>query len=98
MPLSTLSFHIRFDQVINMWRFLQGVEPPEAKKAKTTQDKGSQEKAHQYKATRKRTFQTHWKKERPWLIFDEKNGSSKCSACLEFDRGSARSSFATDVG
>ena len=52
---------------------------PNKKPPKKPEEKKTTQKL--YEASRTRTFQESWKKDRPWLEFDHDKGTMSCSVC-----------------
>ena len=71
-----------------MYKFL-GLNPPPAKKNKTLEERRDVQKSYDAEK-RKRTFQTSWKAQYPWLIYnfndDTGNGCMTCNICIEYEK------------
>ena len=65
-----------------MWKYLEGVEPPQKKKQKTSEERKEQQ-ANYEKQSRNRSFLESWKSGRPWLQFDKEKSAMFCSTCVE---------------
>ena len=65
-----------------MWRFVEGVSEPAAKKPKTKLEQLDVQRSYE-KEKRKRTFQESWKKEFEWLKCE--NEGMICSVCSKYE-------------
>ena len=66
-----------------MWRFLDGVNEPPQKKAKTKQELLDVQRQYE-KDKRKRTFQESWVNEFSWLQCDSSAGMI-CTVCKKYE-------------
>lgn len=66
-----------------MWRFIDSLKPPVAKKPKSSDEIKDQQLNYE-NTTRKRTFQDRWLKQFPWLTV--KTSRMICSTCLEVEK------------
>jgi hypothetical protein len=61
-----------------MWRFIEGVQPPEKKQKLNEND--IKERNYSYeREKRNRTFQKTWTKDREWLNYDEERNIMRCN-------------------
>ncbi|XP_060554954.1 zinc finger protein 862-like [Ruditapes philippinarum] len=67
-----------------MWRFIENVQEPAKKKAKT-RDQQLEAQREYDKTKRDRNFQPSWSKEFPWLTFDNDKKLMFCKVCQKFD-------------
>ncbi|XP_053398417.1 zinc finger protein 862-like [Mercenaria mercenaria] len=67
-----------------MWRFLDGVSEPIAKKPKTKQEQLETQRLYD-KTKRKRNFQDSWKSEYSWLKCDDESVGMVCTVCVKFE-------------
>ena len=72
-----------------MWRFIKGVEPPQAKKSKSSDEIKEQQRAYEIN-TWKRAFQPKWLSQFSWLQCKPGSGASSqaearmlCSICVK---------------
>ena len=69
-----------------MWQYFDGVKPPASKKRKLTDDEKRERDRAYDKDKRKRDFQDAWKKDRPWLYWDQENKRMFCEYCRQFPK------------
>ena len=65
-----------------MWKFVTGAAPSPTKKLKTKEDKREGQRRYD-KGQRERSYQAHWAKDRPWLLYIEEKKAMKCTTCVE---------------
>jgi hypothetical protein len=67
-----------------MWRFIDGVAPPQAKKKKTQEEKLEQQRQYET-INRTRDFLPEWHQNFCWLRYDSQQRVMHCLYCPEYD-------------
>ena len=66
--------------LVNMWRYIESVKPPEPKKTKTKEEKRATQCVYD-PTKRERTWQAGWETEFPWVIHDPGRKQINCQTC-----------------